>query len=93
MTHDNDVKDLLQVIAYNVTQIRKSRRMTQDELAHKANIDRTYIGYIENARHNVSVAKLVCIAKALDIEVGQLFEVKNMYVGTIRVLLSDLNSK
>ncbi len=71
---DSETQIILQLIANNVTQIRKSKNMTQDELAEKARIDRTYVGYIENAKHNVSIGKLVLLAKALDVDVAEFFE-------------------
>lgn len=48
--------------------------MTQDELAYRANIDRTYIGYIENAKHNITIGKLAMIAKALNVELKYIME-------------------
>lgn len=63
---------LLRIVANNIVNLRKQRGISQDELAFRANIDRTYMGYIENARHNVSLDKLVRIADALEVELAQL---------------------
>ena len=53
--------------------------MTQDELAHRAGVDRTYMGYIENAKFNLTVGKLVQIAEALDTVIDELItEQKNV---------------
>ena len=68
----NQISDLLQVIANNVTNYRKQLGYTQEELAFKANIDRTYIGYIENAKQNISTEKLCSIAQALKVDVADL---------------------
>ena len=65
----NQISDLLQVIAENVSKYRKQLGYTQDELAFKADIDRTYIGYIENAKQNISTEKLCSIAQALKVDV------------------------
>lgn len=70
--HDTDI--LLQIIATNIKKIRKEKKMTQDELAYRANIDRTYIGYIENAKHNITIGKLAMIAKALNVELKYIME-------------------
>ena len=61
----NKIEDLLQVLAINVVKYRKQLGYTQEDLAYKADIDRTYIGYIENAKQNISIEKLCAIAKAL----------------------------
>lgn len=57
--------ELLSVIAQNVVFYRKKIGMTQEELAFNADIDRTYIGYIENAKHNITLGVLLKIATAL----------------------------
>ena len=41
-------------------------------MAHLADIDRTYIGYIENAKYNVTISKLQQIAEALKVSVNEL---------------------
>lgn len=60
-------RSLLLRIAANITAARKQSGMSQEELAHRAGIDRTYIGYIENAKFNVSISKLSMIADALEV--------------------------
>ena len=54
----NKIEDLLQILATNVVKYRKQLGFTQEDLAFKADIDRTYIGYIENAKQNISTEKL-----------------------------------
>ncbi len=57
--------------------IRKRRReldMTQDELAAKAGIERSYLSNIEAGKKNFSLGVLVDIAGALKITVIKLLE-------------------
>ena len=68
----NNIEELLKVIANNVVRYRKQLGLTQEDLAFKAEIDRTYIGYIENAKQNISTEKLCAIAKSLKIDVKDL---------------------
>ncbi|WP_418498641.1 helix-turn-helix domain-containing protein [Flagellimonas sp.] len=56
------------IIADNIICYRKKKGLTQEELAHLAGIDRTYIGYIENSKHNLTLGMLIKIADALGIE-------------------------
>ena len=68
---------LLKIIASNIVFYRKQLGLTQDELAAKADIDRTYIGYLENAKHNITVGKLVDIASALNVPLENLFRLNS----------------
>ena len=70
----NNIDDLLKIIAGNVVKFRKQLGLTQEDLAFKADIDRTYIGYIENAKQNISTEKLCAIAKALKVDVADLLK-------------------
>ena len=69
----NKIETVLPIIAANVVKYRKQLGLTQEELANKAEIDRTYIGYIENAKQNVSTEILCSIAAALKINLKDLF--------------------
>lgn len=61
------IASLLKLIATNTIHFRKKLGMTQDDLADVAGMDRTYIGYIENAKQNISLSKLQDLADALKI--------------------------
>ncbi|HLD96498.1 MAG TPA: helix-turn-helix transcriptional regulator [Patescibacteria group bacterium] len=51
---------------------REKRGISQEELAHRAGLYRTYIGHIENGRYSPSAYVLYKIAKALNTSVGEL---------------------
>jgi len=51
----------------------RSRGLSQERLAELAGLDRNYIGQIERAERNVALVNIVRIAKALEIELGELF--------------------
>ena len=75
----SEITAIHQIIAKNIVRLRKEKAMTQDELAHLAGVDRTYMGYIENAKFNLTIGKLVQIAEALDTVVDELItEQKNI---------------
>lgn len=52
---------------------RKVQKLTQEELAEKANISLVYMGYIEQGRYAPSLEVLEKIAKALKISLSELF--------------------
>lgn len=56
-------------------EIRRTRQavgMSQEELAYKADLDRSYVGGIERGEHNVAIMSLVKLAKALDVKISVL---------------------
>jgi transcriptional regulator with XRE-family HTH domain len=60
------LKSSQSTLAINVRQLRKSSGITQEELAFKAGIDRTYASQIERAVANPSLGIICQIADALD---------------------------
>lgn len=65
--------NIQQVVGANVLRIRKQRGLSQDELAVKADIDRTYVGPIEKGNQNITIQIAFQIARALEVEVTKLF--------------------
>jgi transcriptional regulator with XRE-family HTH domain len=63
---------LRQVLALNVRRLRHQLGFSQEELAHRAKVHRTYMGSIERSEQNISIDNLEKIAKALDVEPHQL---------------------
>jgi len=55
-----------------VTRHRKKSGLSQEQLAEKANVHRTYIGMIERAEKNITLANIEKIAKALKIKISDL---------------------
>lgn len=47
--------------------------MSQEELADRAGLHRTYIGGVEQGRRNLSLLNIMKIAKALEVEPEDLF--------------------
>jgi transcriptional regulator with XRE-family HTH domain len=56
----------------NVARIRDDRGFSQDELAEKADLDRTYISGIERGVRNPGIKAVLQIAKALSSPVSEL---------------------
>ncbi len=53
------------IVGKNVRRLRVERKLTQEQLAHDAEIDLTYLGGIERGRRNPSVSVLGRLAIAL----------------------------
>lgn len=57
-----------------VRKIRKERALSQEELAHKADLHRTYIGMIERAEKNITLLNIEKIANALEVNIKELID-------------------
>lgn len=52
-----------EAIGTRIREIRTSQNLTQEAVAFKAEVDRTYMNHVENGRKNISVLileKIVC---------------------------------
>ena len=67
------MEQVCKVLATNVKALRLSCALSQEELAFRAELDRTYISQIERAISNPSVLVLVKIAKVLGVDIQELF--------------------
>jgi transcriptional regulator with XRE-family HTH domain len=67
-------KEILVKFGERVREIRKAKGLSQEELAHKANLHRTYIGMIERGEKNITLVNIEKIAQALEIEIEDLLK-------------------
>jgi transcriptional regulator with XRE-family HTH domain len=65
--------EILRLFGERLRELRTERNLSQEHLAELAGLDRNYIGQIERAERNVALVNIVRIAKALGVEVGELF--------------------
>ncbi|MEE3999710.1 helix-turn-helix transcriptional regulator [Tenacibaculum sp. FZY0031] len=70
----NSKQNILIKFGERVREIRKEKSLSQEELAHKADLHRTYIGMIERAEKNITLINIQKIANALEVKVTDLFE-------------------
>lgn len=64
---------VLQDFGSKVRDKRKSVGLSQEELADLAGVHRTYIGMIERGEKNISLLSIYKIARALNLEIKDLF--------------------
>ncbi len=67
-------KDILKTFGHNIQTLRKARGLTQEQLAEKSGLHRTYIGMIERAEKNITLRNIEKLAKALDVNLTILFK-------------------
>ncbi len=58
----------------NVRKVRKQEGISQEELANKAEVERSYMGGIERGEKNPTLKKLYQISKALRVSIKKLFD-------------------
>ncbi len=68
------VRGIRVVLARNIRMLRAAQQLTQESLAEKADLDRTYVGRTERAETNPTVEAVERLAKALGVSVQRLFE-------------------
>jgi XRE family transcriptional regulator, regulator of sulfur utilization len=66
--------NLSRTIGQKLRKLREDRGFSQEELADRAGIHRTYIGSIERAERNITVLTLQKLLTALNITFEQFFK-------------------
>lgn len=66
--------DILNRFGTNARNLRKSKNLSQENLAEKAGLDPTYISGIERGVRNPSLTAIVQLAKGLGLSPAALFE-------------------
>ncbi|MDP1751098.1 MAG: helix-turn-helix transcriptional regulator [Reyranella sp.] len=66
--------DIREVLAHNLRRYRRSNGLSQEELAHRADIDRTYISSLERRVYAAGIDVVDRLAKALGVEAADLLK-------------------
>jgi transcriptional regulator with XRE-family HTH domain len=66
--------DIKEEFGKRLNQLRKDRKMSQENLAELSELNRPYISAIEQGKRNVSLEVISKLAQALNIEINQFFE-------------------
>ena len=68
--------DIKQKVGLRIKELRLQLKLSQEGLAYKAEVDRTYVTDVENGRRNVSVEILERLIKALEVSFTEFFNSK-----------------
>jgi transcriptional regulator with XRE-family HTH domain len=69
--------NILNIFGENVRKYRRELDISQEELAHRADLHRTYIGMIERAEKNITLINMEKIANALEVKIEDLLKHSN----------------
>lgn len=67
-------RNILKQFGDKVREERLKRNLSQEALAERAGVHRTYIGMIERAEKNITLTNIEKIANALDLEIWNLLK-------------------
>ena len=73
---DLTLMEIKSKIGQRIRELRKELDISQETLAYKAEVDRTYVTDVENGRRNVSVEILERLIKALGVSIAEFFNSK-----------------
>ena len=66
--------DIIRVFGANVRRYREAAGMSQEKLADKSGLHRTYISAVERFQRSISLNNIQKIADALNVKTSRLFE-------------------
>ncbi|MGZ5871789.1 MAG: helix-turn-helix domain-containing protein [Bradyrhizobium sp.] len=64
--------EIREVLAVNLRKLRQAKRLSQEELAHRAKIDRTYISALERSKYAAGIDVVDRLARVLGVEAADL---------------------
>lgn len=67
--------ELLDALAENIIRLRAQRKLSQEKLAERAGLHRTFISLIERRGRNVTLGVVEALAHALDVDVPTLLTI------------------
>jgi len=68
------VEPIEKQLGKRVRRFRETQKLSQEELAYRAGVHRTYLGGIERGERNPSLKNLAAIAKALNVRLADLVD-------------------
>jgi len=74
MSKDNNKDTLLIKVGLKIRCLRQQRGISQEILAHEADLDRSYMGGVERGERNISLKNLGKISTALNIPLREIME-------------------
>jgi transcriptional regulator with XRE-family HTH domain len=74
MSHrDRRADEAIRAVAARVRERRLELGISQEELAHRAGLHRTYVSDVERGSRNIAITNVVRLADALQVPVADLF--------------------
>lgn len=68
------VEEIMRIFGRNIQKLRLNLNISQEELADRAGLHRTYIGMVERSERSISLQNAKKIADALNVKIDNLLE-------------------
>jgi len=65
--------DIRLKVGSRIKELRKELNLTQESLAFKAEVDKTYLNEVENGKRNISIINLEKVVIALEVNLTEFF--------------------
>lgn len=69
------MSQLVNIVGANIRELRKQKKMTQEELAEKCGLQTSYLAGVERGERNITLQTLDKIAGGLSVNAQKLFEI------------------
>ena len=79
------MKTTKQLLGSRIKELRKIKELSQEELSVQVDVDPKYISFIECGRSSPSLETMENIARALGVEIKDLFEFAHLQAGGVKV--------
>lgn len=73
----NPFMGIRETFASNLREIRLRRGLSQEELAHRADIHRTYVSSLERCQYSATIDMVETLARILDVEPADLLKARS----------------
>jgi transcriptional regulator with XRE-family HTH domain len=67
-----------EIFASNLRALRQARGLSQEELAHRANIHRTYVSSLERSQYGASIDLVDSLAEILGVQAADLLKIETV---------------
>jgi len=68
------IKNVLRLFGDRIKELRLMKKLSQEELAEKAGLHRTYIGMVERGERNISLKNIQKLSNALETNIYNIFK-------------------
>ena len=74
--------DIKKMIGERIKELRGRKNVTQEQLSEKVEINVKYLSSIERGKENPTLDVFIRIAKALDVDIGNIFRGRDANTGS-----------
>ncbi len=60
------------LLGQRIRVLRRAQGLSQEDLAHKSALDRSYVGSVERGERNVSIDNITALARALNVPINEM---------------------